>query len=237
MVDQKLLNWIKDQKSKGYTFEQLRPLLIQQGYNSADIKQARSFFMGNYRPPRQPKPVQKVEPPTKPKPVQKVEPPTKPKPVQKVEPPTKPKKPKKYWLIILIIVVSLGVVGTVGYLLVYKNIFEFNNLPFNIGSSKNNIGVTEPLNPNAVNCEKDIDCFIEESKSCSPATWINKYGLGYEITGLVEEKCNVYVGFVDGNCPYEQEELVSMLERWKEEEWLDSDLDVCDQTAKVEIIE
>ena len=89
----------------------------------------------------------------------------------------------------------------------------------------------------SIDCERDIDCFIEASKHCSPATWSNQWGLEYEITGWKDDKCNVYIEFVNGNCPYEQESLTTMLESWKNGEWSDDDYDVCDQTSQIVVEE
>ncbi len=43
MVNQQLVDWIRSEKSKGYTFEQLRNVLIQQNYNLNDISEAIMF--------------------------------------------------------------------------------------------------------------------------------------------------------------------------------------------------
>ena len=97
----------------------------------------------------------------------------------------------------------------------------------------NKAGVSNPVHADSINCGKDADCFIEASKTCSPAIWTNQYGLGFQITGPVDDKCNMYIEFVDGNCPYEQERLTTMLEGWKNGEWSNDDYDVCDQTSQI----
>ncbi len=100
-------------------------------------------------------------------------------------------------------------------------------------TSGNKAGVSKSVTANSIDCGKNIDCFIEASKTCSPAVWTNQYGLGFQITGPADGKCNMYVEFVDGNCPYEQERLTTMLEGWKNGEWSNDDYDVCNQTSQI----
>ncbi len=62
MVNQQLINYIKTEEAQGYTPQQLRNYLIQQGYNSAEVDEAIKYAntRGIY-PPQQAQPQGKVE--------------------------------------------------------------------------------------------------------------------------------------------------------------------------------
>lgn len=53
MINEKLVDYLKVNIEKGYTIEQLRTLLIQNGYSSADIDEAVNYIQApqNNNPP------------------------------------------------------------------------------------------------------------------------------------------------------------------------------------------
>ncbi len=87
------------------------------------------------------------------------------------------------------------------------------------------------LNP-SITCV-DLNCFIGASKNCSKATWTSEYGTSFEIKGIQNNKCIIYRGNpMNDECPFETNDLTSMLENWNHGDFSTNDWKTCPQQWK-----
>lgn len=54
MVNEQLMDWIKENQAKGYTLDQLRANMVQSGYQEADIQEAFNSIQSTVATPNTP---------------------------------------------------------------------------------------------------------------------------------------------------------------------------------------
>jgi hypothetical protein len=232
MINPQLIEWIRNQLSRGYTIQQLQPYLVQKGYNPADVSEAINYVNSNQ---------QGSQSGTQPGP---------------------DSKPANVLSIILIGILFVGLVlgGYIVYKNMPgtgSDIGDINaagqaqqeaagdNLPVD-GAEK----TSEP-----VDCENDMACFIRASETCmvsklNYASTIGIFGLNQtttsnlEIRGMEAERCIFFMQTEkiqmaypagipqeqidsteaefrklegrNGTCRFNVADLTAMLKRWDE---------------------
>ncbi len=186
-VDDKLVNYIREQLRSGFSEEVIREALIQYGYPQSDVKEAFSRATA-------PEPV-KMPPPLEIKEAEiaeGVKPAEAPKEAAPVSVGAKENFLTKNWILILVvsIVAAVAVVG----LILFLGIGGLGFGGVSLGGGKD--------------CGTDLNCFLTAFQTCAPATATYTTGSqGSELTisgtleGLTANKCNFNVNVISATGP------------------------------------
>jgi hypothetical protein len=131
----------------------------------------------------------------------------------------------------------------------YKAVFENQELQLNVLFDKGRIklvcgildnkiapgNITKPkdetiTSPNSpVECNRDIDCFINAASTCRKSFFTSEFGTKFSRKERKYEKCILHRTDNNDDCPFEISALTSILKNWKNGSYSSSDFDTCGQ--------
>lgn len=203
MIEQRLVDYIKTNLSKGFSLEQVKKKLLASGWPEYDVNEAINLSQQETSSPT-------IKPTTKTsKPVNS--------PIKK---PVK-KSSKTLWVVLIIIIVLIG-----------GGIFAFFTFREAGTESKPSIEKPIPTaagETGAVDCGTDLDCFIQASQNCDLAkvthtATFNIFGMeqttisSFELKGIESDKCIFYLKTESVDVKYADELVQQMLTSGSTEE-------------------